>query len=161
MKKSFTRESKSSGQGDTSTILVIACGKAKIWRRSRSPEKVPAKIAYTSSLFRLSRKYAEQFFAGRWVILSAKHGLLLPNREIRNYDVTFTEARKSVSDRKLMRQWMSIFPNVRVVVSLAGQSYNERLRRCLPSDVELTVPLSRLNLFERIQWLKRTLDRGK
>lgn len=42
---------------------------------------------YTSQLFRLSRAYVEALGA-RWFILSAKYGLVAPEREIAPYDLS-------------------------------------------------------------------------
>jgi hypothetical protein len=59
-------------------LVVISCGSQKIWDRNPNAGPTPARDAYTSSVFKTSRRYAEQF-ADRWVILSAKYGLIDPD----------------------------------------------------------------------------------
>lgn len=54
-------------------MLVVACGKRKIWDADPSAGPVSAKDAYIGVTFRVNRRYAERF-ADRWVILSANYG---------------------------------------------------------------------------------------
>jgi hypothetical protein len=64
-----------------STIGLVGCSRRKL------PHAAPAAELYTSPLFRL----ASQFCAatcGSWFILSAKHGLVMPDEVIEPYDVT-------------------------------------------------------------------------
>jgi hypothetical protein len=63
------------------TIVLVACSA----RKRGTP--CPAKDLYTSTLFRYSRRYAEQF-GDRWYILSARHGLLSPEARISPYEQT-------------------------------------------------------------------------
>ncbi len=64
-------------------IVIISCGKSK----NNGPDCL-AKEAYNGRSFLLKRKYAE-LSGYPWLILSAKYGLLKPNKEIDpNYDMT-------------------------------------------------------------------------
>jgi hypothetical protein len=63
-------------------VALVSCGKSKRAHRSK------AKDLYTGTLFRLSMAYARQLNVDEVYILSAKHGLLDPERKIRPYDKT-------------------------------------------------------------------------
>ena len=138
-------------------MLVIACGKAKIWDKSPRTGRIAAKDAYTSSLFKLCRQYAEKHHDDAWVILSARYGFLRPETLISRYDTTFLSGGATVSTRTLKRQWRKSFPGVGRVTTLAGREYVTRLLNSLPHDVEVHQPLEGLGLFARLSWLKRRL----
>jgi len=98
---------------DNDTLFVVNCTKLKVWDIARElgfevPRSMPAALAYHGRSFYefllLIRELGRAI--GRnipWVILSAKHGFLLPNEAIENYDVTFGQP-ESISDEKLARQ---------------------------------------------------------
>lgn len=66
-------------------ITIISCGKLK-----NKKVRCPAKDAYAGRSFLLKRKYAE-LSNNPWFILSAKYGLIRPDRYIDpNYDVTIS-----------------------------------------------------------------------
>src|SRR5215467_907471 len=61
------------------TLLLVSCSGAKL------AHAAPARDLYTSQLFQLARRYAEQ--SGHpWVILSALWGVVEPERVIEPYD---------------------------------------------------------------------------
>ncbi|UAL54058.1 hypothetical protein LIT32_09820 [Bacillus sp. CMF21] len=71
-------------------LCVIPCGNKKIWDKEPHLGKVEAQNAYTGTFHLLCRQYAEKFFDD-WVILSAKHGFLLPEDFVPgNYNVSFS-----------------------------------------------------------------------
>jgi hypothetical protein len=61
------------------TIGLIACGKAKLDRPA------PARELYVGNLFRACRAYVEST-CDEWAILSAKHGLVLPDQVLAPYE---------------------------------------------------------------------------
>lgn len=70
-------------------LVVVSCGSQKLWSRFPSAGPTPAKDAYTSPVFKVSRRYAEQF-GERWVILSARYGFIDPDFVIaKNYNLSF------------------------------------------------------------------------
>ncbi len=72
------------------TLVVVPCGRSKIW--DTQPDRGPtgAADAYIGTLFNLNRTYAERF-GDAWVVLSAKYGFVEPEFEIPGpYDVTFS-----------------------------------------------------------------------
>jgi hypothetical protein len=72
-----------------SYLVIVSCGRQKVWERNPQTGPSRAADAYTSPVFRASRRYAETF-ATRWVILSAKYGFINPDFVIpANYNVSF------------------------------------------------------------------------
>lgn len=59
-------------------LVVVSCGKLKIWDRYPNVGPTPARAAYTSPVFKASCEYADHF-ANHWVILSAKYGFMDPD----------------------------------------------------------------------------------
>src|SRR5262249_45553509 len=72
-------------------LVVIACGKKKVW--DEAPERGPcaAKDAYTGRFFAINRRYAERFGSDGWMILSSRFGFLYPETLITNYNTTFLD----------------------------------------------------------------------
>ncbi len=137
-------------------MIVIGCGKAKLERRARARE------LYTGSLFVAARRYAEA--SGEpWAILSAKHGLVLPDDELDPYD-TIMRLRgvelRSWALRAATRcvQEFDRLPRLfRRVECLAGHPYAWPFRNELHWwDIPSTEPLEGLGLGFRLQWLSRS-----
>lgn len=59
------------------TLCIASCGKAKIWDKHPELGSTKARDAYIGVHTGLCRKYAERFYPGSWIILSAKYGFLL------------------------------------------------------------------------------------
>lgn len=114
-----------------------------------------ARTLYSSELFRRSKRWAEAN-CDDWYILSAKHGLLHPDRRIAPYDVSL----KSVSGN-LARQWSAGVADALktlvkagdVVVLLAGANYTKFLLSILRSwQIRLSLPLEGRAIGHRLQW---------
>jgi len=140
--------------GATETLLVISCGKAKVWDRKSQTGAVEARDAYTGPLFKKCRKYAQNW-GGKWIILSAKYGLLDPSTRISDYNVKFGESAHAITADVLRLQWVERFAHIRNLISLASRKYDARLREALPPNVRIQNPLQGKNIFERMSWLKR------
>lgn len=70
-------------------LVIVRCGRAKIW--SKHPEAGPTAAAdtYIGSPFTVNREYALRA-GGNWVILFAKYGFLEPTDVISGpYETTF------------------------------------------------------------------------
>jgi hypothetical protein len=76
-------------------LVVIPCGAAKVWHKNPTAGPVCAGLAYTGTPLKINRSYA-QTFGDRWLILSAKFGLLDPDTPITDYNVTFNKRSKYV-----------------------------------------------------------------
>lgn len=66
-------------------VAVVACSASKLKGTHA------AKDLYTGQLFKLARELAEKV-ADRWVILSARHGLITPNGPVDSYDLRIEDA---------------------------------------------------------------------
>lgn len=142
------------------TVCVIGCGKAKLTEPAR------AKDLYVGSLFRAARRYAERF--GHWRIISAKHGVLDPEKVIAPYELRLPrglegcdkwgvkvacELIDSVShaldDERPIREQLEI-------VVLAGADYADPLCAHLARlRVPFRCPLAGFELGARMRWFKQ------
>lgn len=137
-----------------SNIALISCVKKK------AKYSAKARDLYTSSLFTKSLKYTEsKLKPDKIYILSAKHGLLNLNDEIEPYDETLKN-----KNREAQRKWAyNIFLQISKecdvkndkFIFLAGKDYYQDLITYLPN---IEIPMEKLPLFKRLQWLKRNLD---
>lgn len=53
-----------------STLVVVPCGKRKIWDKYPSAGPTKAEDVYIGAPFKVNREYAEKY-GSRWVVLSA------------------------------------------------------------------------------------------
>lgn len=114
------------------SIAVVGCGAAK------KDGTHPAKELYTSNYFRLKREYAEKCCTG-WVILSAKYGIIDPDREITAYDTTIDDLSESELQQwaedayaEILKRTEFMDPNAEGtnrVVWLAGDDYVKPIER--------------------------------
>jgi len=71
------------------TLVIIPCGQGKIWDKQPDAGAIQAQYAYTGAPFKVNKEYAE-YFADRWVILSAKYGFIDPDYIIPGpYNISF------------------------------------------------------------------------
>jgi hypothetical protein len=127
-----------------SPIVVVACCATKL------DHAAEARDLYVSDLFKKARAYAE-LLGGRWLILSAKHGILNPGRVIEPYDEFLCDKspREHAAWIKLVRkQWWN--GERRPVVLLAGAAY-----RTAFEGIEHTAPMARMGIGQQKQWLKQ------
>ncbi|MCX7568682.1 hypothetical protein OS242_01690 [Tumebacillus sp. DT12] len=104
---------------------IVQCGKTKIWDKDPNAGPVAARHAYTGTFAKLSVQYADLFF-DRWVILSAKHGFLLPDDVVPEaYDVSFSSGKSGVIIPDALRRQLAEkgLADVQEVVLLGGQKY--------------------------------------
>ncbi|WP_375461027.1 DUF6884 domain-containing protein [uncultured Enterovirga sp.] len=132
-------------------VAVVSCG------RQKSQAADQAQYLYTSSLFRNNLLLARELSAKQF-IMSAHHGLLLPNQVIEPYDVALSnlplEARIEWGERvaaQLIQRTEG-----RIIVSLAGMGYNRFIDPALHAcGRELISPFSGLGLGRRQAFAKR------
>ena len=139
-------------------ISLVSCSAEKVARRA------PAKDLYASALFRKSRRWAE--LVGRdWYILSAKHGLVSPDRRIAPYDESLKHAPKtrraewgcSVIDRIHALARPSDF-----IFLLAGGTYSGAILKSLAdSGYHVVQPLEGMSIGRRLRWLTSACTIGK
>ncbi len=124
-------------------MVLVACGKRKRSFRSKAGD------LYIGSLFRKAKAWAERE-GDEWGILSAEHGLLLPEDEIDPYEKTL----RSLSRDDYRRWCLSTRKEISIqwpkahLVCLAGKLY----RGGVPDGHE--APLEGLGMGRQMAWLK-------
>lgn len=139
-------------QGRLILIGLVGCG------RTKAPSERPAKELYLGTLFRSARAYAEAS-CDEWVILSARHGVLLPDDMVEPYERSMSSMR--LSEREAWGQRVSSTLNQRYrglqvrYVGLAGAEYLNYLRLQAPLDQ----PLQGMGIGARIKYLREAAKR--
>ncbi|MCH8815198.1 MAG: hypothetical protein IH957_08920 [Chloroflexi bacterium] len=114
------------GLNPVSALVVVPCGRSKLWRRNPDAGPTSARDVYTGSPFKVNREYAEKF-ADRWVILSAKYGFVDPEFMIpADYNVTFNDPRTNPISMSVLRSQLASLTLARfdLVVALGGATYS-------------------------------------
>jgi hypothetical protein len=128
-------------------LVVVPCGKQKIWQREPDRGPVAARDAYTSEQIRRNRRYAERF-GDAWVILSAKYGFVAPDFPIPGpYDVTFKRRATMPVEIPALRDQVRAMglDRVHVVVGLGGKDYRARIDAAFAdAPVRLVFPFAGL-----------------
>jgi len=111
-------------------LVIIGCGKSKIWDKNPSASAQRASVAYTGPYFGTNKRFAESRGCD-WMILSAKYGFIPPDFVIPgNYNVTFAKPSTgpiSVQEmkRQVEEQGLSRYDDITV---LGGRDYVDRVR---------------------------------
>jgi hypothetical protein len=129
-------------------VALIGCSGKKLDRAA------PARELYVSALFRKAVAYAEA--AGMpWAVLSAKHGVVLPDTVLEPYDVKKRGKRSEIWAHAVRGQLDALFPNTTFVL-LAGENYRPW---CGGSpSLCLEEPLKGLSVGQRLAWLGRETE---
>lgn len=131
-------------------ICLVACAKTKRKKQGRAED------IYVSPLFDKYRQFAREH-CRTWYILSAKYGLLQPDRTVEPYDETL----KSMSEAQ-RKQWAaSVFQDLRSrsrtsdrITILAGNFYRKHLMSLLSQEgYETHVPLEGKSIGVQLRWL--------
>jgi hypothetical protein len=139
------------------TMVLIACGKNK------RPVRSAAKDLYIGELFKKTRALVEKQNQ-QFRILSALHGLVIPEQELEPYDYTLNGQSKSVK-----REWAAAVAEHLTIqcplewryVIYAGRDYREFLVPLLQSaGFEIEIPLEGLEIGEQLSFLKKALIVG-
>lgn len=132
------------------TLFLVSCVSEKCDR------PMPARELYRSEWFQKTRAFVERQ-AGDWFILSAKHGLVAPDRVIEPYDETLND--KTVEQRREWSRKVSQELSLRchpgtTVVFLASEKYREFLLPVLKElGFNVEVPMEGLGIGEQLRWL--------
>jgi hypothetical protein len=145
------------------TLVVVPCGKAKIWDRERSHGPTPARQVYTSTFFCVNRRYAE-VFGESWIILSAKFGFIAPDFVISGaYDVTFKDLRSNPIATDALRQQVREqgLDAFHTVICLGGADYRSRVEQAFTgTGVRLVFPFLGKDLFGMVAAAKSAVATG-
>lgn len=127
-------------------IGLVACASTKLNHPAQ------ARDLYTSQLFRKASAYAE-LTCSRWFILSAKHGLLDPARQVAPYDerLTSTPQAEAWAERVRGQLAAELADTPRpILVTLAGARYQTVLRPC---QWPFQIPMKGLGIGQQLGWL--------
>lgn len=130
-------------------VVLISCASKKLNVKSK------AKELYVSPLFKLNLKYAESLNPDKIFILSAKHGLLRLDEEVKPYDETLNKIRdfeiKIWADKVLNK--LSLLSDLKKdeFIFLAGEKYRKHL---LPGVRNFKIPLEGLGIGKQLKFLK-------
>jgi len=146
------------------TLIVISCGKRKIWDENPTASPTKAQDAYTGTPFKVNKEYAEKF-SGKWVILSAKYGFLEPDFVIpENYNVTFKDlSTNPISISQLRNQVkQKRLDAFDTVIVLGGRDYAQAVSKAF-SGLKVTIknPLNGLRLGKALAKVKNAIDQKK
>lgn len=132
------------------SLVLVSCTKAKTNRRTA------AQNLYSSPAFSMKKRLIQRCGA-KWMILSAKHGLLEPTAEVEPYDQTLTNMGVAARRHWASRLLPDLLPTAiqhGSVVLLAGDKYVEHLVQPLrDAGVEVRRPMAGLRQGEQLQWL--------
>lgn len=132
-------------RGRVVRVALVGCGKVKMM----TPQ--PAKDLYIGPLFKAARAYAEQQ-CDDWVILSAKHGVVLPDNVIEPYDQRLSSMRLRDQEdwaRKANQRLRYRYRGLQVqFIGLAGEEYLDWL------GGEIIEPLKGMGIGTRIKFLR-------
>jgi hypothetical protein len=141
----------------TVRVALVSCGSSK------QASAAPASDLYISWRFRSLRAYAAAN-ADAWYILSARHGLLLPDQVVEPYDQTLDTMSKSdrqVWADRVQRQLLQVLPPGATVIVLAGKRYRVDLIPYLcQRGFTVRVPFEGLTLFQQAHRLKQLAANG-
>ena len=145
------------------TLCVIPCGSAKIWDNQPDAGPVKAEHTYTGSFHAKCRDYARKYHKD-WVILSAKHGYLLPGDIVpENYNITFNSKKTGpISMQRLQEQVREKkLDRFDRVIIIAGKKYAQIVKQSFTGSQEFICPLSHCKgMGYMMQHLDRAIKEG-
>lgn len=144
-------------------LCIIPCGKKKIWDKCPDIGPTEAREVYISPFGKACQAYASQFFT-HWVILSAKHGFLLPTDIVKeNYDLAFhsksseiihiEQLKKQVMDKNLL--------DFDEIVLLAGKKHKKVVTQLYPEEIITFLLAGCKGIGYMLQRLKGAVGEGK
>ena len=133
-----------------SSICLVSCVKSK----AKGPRKV--KDMYTSALFEKAKAVAEKEF-DEWYVLSAKYGLIPPEKTIEPYEQTLTSMslneRKAWS-KKVYKKLRRIVNSGDTVTFFAGINYRKYLIEKLAEiECQIKFPMQGMSIGHQLKWL--------
>jgi len=147
-----------------SSLVVVPCGKSKIWDKYPTAGPTKAEDVYIGPPFKVNREYAEKY-GDRWVILSAKYGFIDPGFIIsENYNVTFNNpSTNPISIRALKQQIkQQALDSFDVVVVLGGKDYADVVYDAFAGfDVKIKAPVAGLQLGYAMGAVRKAIDEGR
>lgn len=148
----------------SSRLVIVPCGRSKIWNKHPNAGPTPAKDAYTGTPFKLNRRYAETF-GDAWLILSAKYGFISPDFVLLGpYEVTFKRKSSAPVSTDVLRhqvvdQRLSDFA---FIIGLGGKEYRAAIESAFhQTAAELQFPFAGLPIGKSMQATKRAIEKPR
>lgn len=122
-------------------------------------KSIPSKACdlYISPLFQKSKKYAQQR-CEKYMILSAKYGLLNPQELIEPYNMTLNDLNKSERQSWADKVFLKLKENLTKetkIIFLAGENYRHFLEKKIQDfGIDTATPLINMSIGEQLQWYK-------
>jgi hypothetical protein len=135
---------------DVDWMQLIACSNQK------GDKPAQASHLYTSPLFQRSRGFVQHFYCDFWAVLSAKHGLVMPDQVIEPYNLALAHLSTheySTWMTKVRGQLIQRWGLEAQYVVLAGEQY----AAALAGFPTVHKPLAGMNIGNRLQWLNQRL----
>ncbi len=132
-------------------VGLVGCGRRKL------PHAAPARLLYTSALFRLASRYCSSA-CDVWFVLSARHALLAPEVVVEPYDLSLAGldrvARQAWAERVVgqMRERGLLGAGHRFELH-AGAAYADPLAGLVGAEQ----PLRGLGIGRRLAWYRHRL----
>jgi hypothetical protein len=120
------------------TLVIIPCGKSKVWSLDPKTGPTKAKDAYTGAPFKVNKEYAEKF-GDRWIILSAKYGFIDPDHIIQDYNVTFKDPSSNPINVTKLKEQAEAFTEFNRVVALGGKDYTSIVEQVFKGQNKILV----------------------
>jgi hypothetical protein len=125
-------------------LCIIPCGSRKIWDIHAAAGPTEARQAYVGAFHKACQRYAVTFFTD-WVILSAKHGFLLPDDIVpSNYDLAFNHKSTDIISIDSLRQQLvdKRLDHIKEIVMLGGKKHARVMSQLYDPSFSVTYPLS-------------------
>lgn len=145
----------------TSMLVVVPCGKSKIWDKHPDHGPAAAVTAYTGAMCRLNRQYAEQF-GDAWIMLSPKFGFIAPDFVLpATYDISFRLlATHPIAVEELQRQVRDLGLGAYTdVTALGGSGYRGAITAAFAgTGARLHAPFAGLPIGKMMQATKAAVE---
>jgi len=146
-----------------SILVVVPCGRSKIWSKQPSAGPTVAKDAYTGSPFKVNRKYAERD-GHDWIILSAKYGFISPDFEIpAPYEITFKRKSSGPVTIEVLKKQVADMGLERyvAVIGLGGKEYRAAVFAAFENTVIAPkFPFAGLPIGKAMQATKQAIEQS-
>lgn len=133
-------------------IVLISCVSKKLNYKSK------AKDLYISSLFKKNLQYAKSIGPDKIFILSAKHGLLGLDEEIKPYEKTLN----TMNSREIKDWAKLVLKQLREVANLEEDEFiflaEKKYRKFLLHPIKnYKIPMQGLSIGKQLQWLSKNI----
>jgi hypothetical protein len=137
-------------------LVIVPCGKSKIWSKFPKIKATKAEEAYVGVPFKVNKAFAKKF-ADEWVILSAKYGFVEPTFVIpENYDVSFNDPKTNpIGLGELKGQVKEKgLENFDIVIALGGKNYTEIVKEVFVGYAKVIAPTEGLPIGKAMKLVK-------